>query len=94
LAEQVGQRQLRILAALRIDPMLGDEIAQTQPLIQPAHQNQHSAQGNRSSLEMHLQRRLKDSWNGSFLFLTQWALTSGASAGGRNGHEKSRNPHA
>jgi hypothetical protein len=30
---------LRILAAPRIAQMLGDEIAQTQPLIQLAHQN-------------------------------------------------------
>jgi hypothetical protein len=45
LTEQNGQRKLRIFAAPRITQMLADEVAQTQPLIQLAHQDQTTIRG-------------------------------------------------
>ena len=45
LTEQVGQRDLSVLAAPRVAQVLGDEFAQTQPLIQLAHQNQATIRG-------------------------------------------------
>jgi len=45
LAQQIGQRELRVPPAPRIAQMPGDKTAQTQPLIQLAHQNQPTVGG-------------------------------------------------
>jgi hypothetical protein len=45
LAEQFGQWQLGVLAATRIAPVLGDEIAQAQSSVQLAHQNETAIRG-------------------------------------------------
>ena len=72
LSQQIRERQLRVLAAPVVPDVLGDEPAQSQTLIQLAHQKQTTVGGNARTLEINFQRRIKRELKGLILFLTHW----------------------
>jgi hypothetical protein len=87
LAEQIGQRELRVLSPVGVGHVLGDEVAQTQALDQFPHQNQASVRGNARSLQVDLQGRFERELKGLILALTYWVWTSGVTLPLSNPHQ-------
>jgi hypothetical protein len=87
LAEQIGQGKLRVLSPAGVGQVLGDEVAQTQALVQFPHQNQASVRGNARSLEVDLQGSFERELKGLILALTDWVWTSGVSLPLSNLHQ-------
>src|SRR5271156_7192766 len=76
LPQQVGQRQLDILAPARIAQVSFYEHAQAQTLIQLAHQNQTTVGGHPGALEVDLQRAIEGELKGPVLCFTHRLSTS------------------
>jgi hypothetical protein len=76
LPQQVGQRQLDILASARIAQVSFYEHAQAETLIQLAHQNQTAVGGHPSASEIDLQRAIERELKGPILCLTHRLSTS------------------
>jgi hypothetical protein len=55
-----------------VHDVLGDERAQSQTLIQLAHQKQTTGGGDARTLEIHFQTGVKRELKGLILFLTHW----------------------
>jgi hypothetical protein len=87
LAEQIGQRELRVPSPAGVGQVLGDEAAQTQALVQFPHQNQASVRGNARSLGVDLQGSFERELKGLILALTRWVSSSGASSLRSNPYE-------
>jgi hypothetical protein len=78
LAQQIGQGQLRVLAATGVSQIFTDELAQTETLVQLADQQQASVGGDLGALEIRLQRGTKREAKRLVFCLTHWMEASGA----------------
>jgi hypothetical protein len=59
LSQQIGERQLRVLAAPVVHDVFDEERTQSQTFIQLAHQQQTTVGGDARTLEINFQRRVK-----------------------------------
>jgi hypothetical protein len=84
LAEQIGERKLRILPAPWVSQVLGNQFAEAQPFIQLTNQNETAVGGDPWSLETDLQGGVERKLKRPILFLTHWVWTSGASSSRSN----------
>jgi len=87
LAEQIGQRELRVLSPAGVGHVLGDEFAEPQPFVQLAHKNQATVGCDPRSLGIDLQESIERELKGLILALTYWVWTSGVSLPLSNPHQ-------
>ncbi len=87
LPQQIGQRELLVLALSRVAQLLLDEFLQTQSLIQLSNQNQAAIGSHSRSLEVDLQGSIEGELKGLILFLTYGVCTSEASSLRSDPHE-------
>jgi hypothetical protein len=79
LPQQIGEAKLRVLPTA-VRQMLFDQFAESEPLVEFAHQDQATVRRNVRTLKTDLERRIEGKLKGPFLYLTHWVLTSGASS--------------
>jgi hypothetical protein len=56
--------------------MLRDQFAESEPLVEFAHQNQATVRSDAGALELDLERGVEGELKGPILYLTHWVLTS------------------
>jgi hypothetical protein len=86
LPDQVGERKLGVLAP-RIGHVLRDQVAEAQPLVQLAHEDQAAIGGDSRSLELDLQRHAERELKGLVCRLTHWVSASAPSSSRANPHQ-------
>ena len=67
--------------------MLFDEFSEAESLGEFPHQNQAAVGGDAGTLEIDLERGIEGELKALILYLTHWALTSGASSSRSHPHE-------
>src|ERR1022692_962651 len=76
LSQQIGERQLSVLAAPVVHDVFGDERTQSQTLIQFAHQQQTTVGSDPRSLKIDPQRSVEGELKRLVLLLTHWVEAS------------------
>jgi len=92
LPDQVGEGELRVRAP-RIGQVLGDQIAEAQPLVQLAHENQAAVGGDPRALELDPEPGVEGELQGLVLCFTHRMRTSAASSSRSNPHRSRRSTH-
>ena len=72
LSQQIGERQLSVLAVPAVHDVFGDECTPSQTLIPLAHQKKTTAGSDARAWEVNFQRRIKRKLKELILFLTPW----------------------
>ncbi len=85
LPDQIGERELGVRAP-RVGQVLRDEVAEAQPFVELADEDQTAIGGNPRSLELDLQRGVERELKGLVWRLTHWVCTSTASSSRSNPH--------
>jgi hypothetical protein len=75
LPQQVGEAKLRVLPTA-VRQMLFDQFAESEPLVEFAHQDQATVRSDAGALELDLERGVEGELKRPFLYLTHWVLTS------------------
>jgi hypothetical protein len=79
LPQQVGESKLRILSRA-VGQMLRDQFAESEPLVEFAHQDKATVRSDSGALELDLERGVEGELKRRILYLTHWVLTSGPSS--------------
>src|ERR1035437_1274092 len=75
LPQQVGEAKLRVLPTA-VRQILFDQFAESEPLVEFAHQDQTTVRSDAGALELDLERGVEGELKRPFLYLTHWVLTS------------------
>jgi hypothetical protein len=78
LAQQVRQRELRVLPLARVNQVLGNEIPEVLMFVQFAHQKEAAIRGDARSSEIDLEGSVERELEWPISFLTHWVRTSRA----------------
>ncbi len=86
LPDQVGERELGVRAP-RVGQVLRDEVAEAQPFVELAHEDQTAIGGNPRALELHLECGIERELKGLVCCFTHWVSASAPSSSRANPHQ-------